>query len=48
VDGSRAGNVIVAARRTAWPAEWTPALLAAGPHPGAVLVGQDLAEFARS
>lgn len=47
VDGSRAGNVIVAARRTAWPAAWTPALLAAGPHPAAVLVGQDLVDFER-
>ncbi|WP_434993999.1 spermidine synthase [Arthrobacter sp. Ld5] len=45
VDGGQAGNVIVAARRTAWPADWTPALLAAGPHPAAVLTGPDLARF---
>lgn len=45
VDGSSAGNVIVAARRTVWPEDWTRTLLAAGPHPAAVLVGQDLTEF---
>ncbi|PPB50554.1 SAM-dependent methyltransferase [Arthrobacter pityocampae] len=45
VGGDQAGNVIVAARRTAWPANWTRALLAAGPHPAAVLTGPDLARF---
>ncbi|WP_181036469.1 spermidine synthase [Arthrobacter sp. B1805] len=39
VSGGFAGNVIVAARRQSWPAAWTAALLAAGPHPAAVLVG---------
>ncbi|WP_189636242.1 spermidine synthase [Arthrobacter sp. NamB2] len=39
VSGRSAGNVIVAARRQSWPAAWTAALLAAGPHPAAVLVG---------
>ena len=47
VDGKHPGNVIVVARRTAWPAAWTTALLAAGPHPAAVLVGQELADFER-
>jgi hypothetical protein len=47
VDGSRAGNVIVAARRKPWPAAWTRALLAAGPHPAAVLVGSDREAFER-
>ncbi|WP_043445832.1 spermidine synthase [Arthrobacter sp. L77] len=45
VGGGQAGNVIVAARRAAWPAHWTRALLAAGPHPAAVLAGPDLAHF---
>jgi spermidine synthase len=45
VDGSRAGNVIVAARRSAWPDAWTTALLAAGPHPAAVLAGPARADF---
>ncbi|WP_338403106.1 fused MFS/spermidine synthase [Arthrobacter bussei] len=39
VDGSSAGNVVVAARPAAWPASWTGALLASGPHPAAVLTG---------
>ncbi len=45
VDGGQAGNVIIAARRLAWPEDWTTALLAAGPHPAAVLVGEELAAF---
>lgn len=45
VDGSCAGNVIVVARRTAWPEDWTRALLVAGPHPAAVLTGEDLTQF---
>ncbi|WP_240614996.1 spermidine synthase [Arthrobacter ruber] len=45
VDGGQAGNVIVAARRDPWPAGWTRALLAAGPHPAAVLTGPELAAF---
>ncbi|WP_298251371.1 spermidine synthase [uncultured Arthrobacter sp.] len=45
VDGGQAGNVIVAARRSPWPDTWTTALLAAGPHPAAVLVGLELAAF---
>ncbi len=39
VAGGRPGNVIIAARREPWPEEWTEALLAAGPHPAAVLTG---------
>lgn len=45
VDGSRAGNVVVAARNGPWPDAWTRALLAAGPHPAAVLVGPARAAF---
>lgn len=45
VDGAHAGNVVLAARRTAWPQEWTDALLAAGPHPAAVLTGDALTAF---
>lgn len=45
VDGGQAGNVVIAARRSAWPAAWTTALLAAGPHPAAVLVGPERAAF---
>lgn len=45
VDGSQAGNVVVAARHAPWPAAWTRALLAAGPHPAAVLAGPDLDAF---
>jgi hypothetical protein len=45
VDGSRAGNVVVAARKGSWPDAWTHALLAAGPHPAAVLVGPARAAF---
>jgi len=45
VDGHVAGNVIIAARRTSWPEHWTAALLAAGPHPAAVLTGQDRSAF---
>ncbi|MHA7238485.1 spermidine synthase [Arthrobacter sp. TMS1-12-1] len=45
VGGEQAGNVIVAARHAPWPAAWTRTLLAAGPHPAAVLAGADLARF---
>ncbi len=45
VDGSLAGNVVVVARKGPWPDAWTRALRAAGPHPAAVLVGQDRAAF---
>lgn len=45
VGGHHAGNVVLAATRRSWPAAWTPALLAAGPHPAAVLVGPDLTAF---
>ncbi|THJ64997.1 SAM-dependent methyltransferase [Arthrobacter echini] len=45
VDGGLAGNIIIAARHTSWPDTWTTALLAAGPHPAAVLVDEELAAF---
>jgi spermidine synthase len=47
VGGGLAGNVVIAARRAPWPDSWTTALLAAGPHPAAVLVGADREAFER-
>ncbi|GAB3531793.1 fused MFS/spermidine synthase [Arthrobacter tecti] len=44
--GRRSGNIVLAAT-TRWPPEWMPALLAAGPHPAAVLTGGEYAHFAR-
>lgn len=44
--GRYPGNIILAGGRQAWNPEWTGALLAAGPHPAAVLTGMDLAAFA--
>lgn len=45
VDGGHAGNVVIAVRRAPWPDAWTQELLAAGPHPAAVLVGPERAAF---
>jgi SAM-dependent methyltransferase len=42
------GNIVLAARHRHWPKDWTAALLAAGPHPAAVLAGPELEAFARS
>ncbi|MCC3291566.1 spermidine synthase [Arthrobacter sp. zg-Y1110] len=44
--GRYPGNIVLAATRFRWPAEWTQQLLAAGPHPAAVLTGEDLDRFA--
>jgi len=44
--GRRFGNVVVAAARDGLPAEWASRLLAAGPHPAAVLSGAGLLAFA--
>ncbi|MFD1212658.1 spermidine synthase [Arthrobacter sp. GCM10027362] len=41
------GNIVLAARHGSWPQDWTGALLAAGPHPAAVLTGPELEAFAR-
>ncbi|MBG6217533.1 hypothetical protein IWX75_001991 [Arthrobacter sp. CAN_A6] len=43
--GSHPGNIVLAATNREWPAEWTDRLLAAGPHPAAVLTGADLRIF---
>jgi spermidine synthase len=43
---TRAGNIVLAARGGGWPVEWSDALLAAGPHPAAVLTGAELESFA--
>lgn len=40
-----AGNLVLAARRDAWPEDWTQSLLAAGPHPARVLTGAELESF---
>lgn len=44
--GRRAGNIVLAAAAD-WPPGWTARLLAAGPHPAAVLTGADYDGFAR-
>ena len=44
--GRYPGNIVLAATAFPWPAEWTAQLLAAGPHPAAVLTGEDLDVFA--
>lgn len=44
--GRYPGNIVLAAVPFAWPAEWTQELLAAGPHPAAVLTGEELDVFA--
>lgn len=44
--GRYPGNMILAAvKGAAWPAEWTEALLALGPHPSRLLSGVELDEF---
>ncbi|NKX55343.1 spermidine synthase [Arthrobacter mobilis] len=42
------GNIVLAAAHRPWPQDWTQALLAAGPHPAAVLTGPELEAFAGS
>lgn len=39
------GNIVFAARTDPWPSDWTDALLAAGPHPAAVLSGMELEDW---
>ena len=39
------GNIVFAARAEPWAAAWTEALLAAGPHPAAVLSGMELEDW---
>lgn len=43
--GRHAGNIVLAAT-SRWDPEWEAALIAAGPHPAAVLTGSDYADFA--
>lgn len=40
------GNIILLGREGGWPAEWSQALVAAGPHPATVLSGVELDELA--
>ncbi|WP_312179423.1 fused MFS/spermidine synthase [Arthrobacter sp.] len=44
--GRHPGNIVLAGTPFRWPREWTTALLAAGPHPAAVLTGAELDAFA--
>ena len=44
--GHHPGNIVLAGTPFRWPQDWTTALLAAGPHPAAVLTGADLDAFA--
>jgi len=46
--GRRFGNVVLAASPQGIPAAWTSRLLAAGPHPAAVLAGDEFVAFAAS
>ncbi|RAN78043.1 SAM-dependent methyltransferase [Bacillus sp. SRB_336] len=39
------GNIILLGREGGWPAEWSQALVAAGPHPATVLSGVELDEL---
>jgi spermidine synthase len=43
--GRYPGNIILAGTRKPWPAEWTAALTARGPHPATVLAGVELDPF---
>jgi spermidine synthase len=40
--GQHPGNIILAGTQKPWPAEWTAALTARGPHPAKVLAGVEL------
>lgn len=43
--GGYPGNIILAGTQKPWPAEWTAALTARGPHPAKVLAGVELDPF---
>lgn len=43
--GRYPGNIILAGTQKPWPAEWTAALTARGPHPAKVLAGVELDPF---
>ncbi|MDP5225552.1 MULTISPECIES: fused MFS/spermidine synthase [Arthrobacter] len=45
LSGRYPGNIVFAARAEGWPAGWTDALLAAGPHPASVLSGMELEDW---
>ena len=45
VSGLVPGNIVLVGTDSVWPAEWSPALVAAGPHPGVVVTGADLDSF---
>lgn len=46
--GRRFGNVVLVGSPTPLPLEWLPRLLAGGPHPAKVVVGDELALFTHS
>jgi len=43
--GRRFGNVVMVASAAPLPAEWTPRLLAGGPHPSVVISGRELDDW---
>ena len=43
--GRYPGNILLAGTQKPWPAEWTAALTARGPHPAKVLAGVELDPF---
>ncbi len=45
--GRRFGNIVLAASAAELPTEWLPRLLATGPHPAKLVVGDEFAEFIR-
>ena len=45
IGGQMAGNIVLVGTDAVWPADWSAALVAAGPHPGVVVTGADLAAF---
>lgn len=45
ISGRMAGNIVLVGTDSGWPAEWSSALVAAGPHPGCVVTGSALDAF---
>lgn len=45
--GRRFGNLVVAASVSPLPTQWLPRLMAAGPHPAKVAIGDEVATFAQ-
>lgn len=45
ISGRTAGNIVLVGTDSSWPADWSPSLVAAGPHPGVVVTGAELDAF---